>query len=98
MISQDAEHVQKGIVFREKGETCFPSVAIASNIARFFFLQAMKEIGEKYNVSIPLGAGKEVNEFSKKFIDKFGIDEFNKITKRNFKNYSEVLNQGESLV
>ncbi len=98
LISQDAEHVQKGIVFREKGETCFPSVAIASNIARFFFLQAMKEIGEKYNVSIPLGAGKEVNEFSKKFIDKFGIDEFNKITKRNFKNYSEVLNQSESLV
>ena len=92
------ENVQKNIVFREKGELCFPSVALASNIARYTFLQYMSELGEKYGVKIPLGASKEVNEFAKKFINKFGIDEFNKIVKQNFKNYAEVTNDSVSLV
>lgn len=92
------ENVQKNIVFREKGELCFPSVALASNIARYTFLQYMSELGEKYGVKIPLGASKEVNEFAKKFINKFGIDEFNKIVKQNFKNYAEVTNDSISLV
>ena len=92
------ENIQKNIVFREKGELCFPSVALASNIARYTFLQYMSELGEKYGVKIPLGASKEVNEFAKKFINKFGIDEFNKIVKQNFKNYAEVTNDSVSLV
>lgn len=92
------ENIQKNIVFREKGELCFPSVALASNIARYTFLQYMSELGEKYGVKIPLGASKEVNEFAKKFINKFGIDEFNKIVKQNFKNYAEVTNDSISLV
>ena len=58
----------------------------------------MSELGEKYGVKIPLGASKEVNEFAKKFINKFGIDEFNKIVKQNFKNYAEVTNDSISLV
>ena len=92
------EKVQKGIVFREKGELYFPSVALASNIARYSFLQYMNELNAKYGVKIPLGAGKEVNEFAKKFIKKFGLEEFNKITKHNFKNYQEVLNDSNPLL
>ena len=92
------ENVQKNIVFREKGELCFPSVALASNIARYTFLQYMNELSRKYGVKIPLGASKDVNEFAKKFVDKFGIEEFNKIVKKNFKNYNEVTNQTTSLL
>lgn len=92
------ENIQSNIVFREKGELCFPSVALASNIARYTFLVTMKEIGDRYNVKIPLGAGKEVNEFAKKFVDKFGIDELNKIVKQNFKNYTEVSLKTFSLI
>ncbi len=82
--------VHKNIVFREKGEIYFPSVALASCIARYAFLQEIEAINKRYNVKIPLGAGPKVNAFAKKFIDKFGIDEFNKIVKKNFKNYDEV--------
>ena len=98
LSSLSPENVQKNIVFREKGELCFPSVALASNIARYTFLQCMDELSKKYGVKIPLGAGKEVNEFAKKFVKKFGAEEFNKIVKQNFKNYSEVLNDSTPLV
>lgn len=89
--------VLKNIIFREKGELHFPSVALASCIARYTFLQEIDFINKKYNIKIPLGAGSNVNDFAKKFIAKFGIEEFNKITKKNFKNYLEVTTEKVSL-
>ena len=58
----------------------------------------MNKIGDNYGVKIPLGAGDTVNQFAKEFINKFGLDEFNKIVKKNFKNYLEVINDSPSLV
>ena len=83
--------VQRNIVFREKGETYFPSVALASCIARYLFLQEIDALNHKYNVNIPLGASGKVNIFSRAFIHKFGIEEFNKIAKKSFANYNDVL-------
>ncbi len=85
--------IQKGIIFKEKGETYFPSVALASCIARYLFLKEIETINNKYDVSIPLGAGEKVNIFSKTFIRKFGIEEFNKIAKKSFANYKTVINE-----
>ncbi len=82
--------VHKNIVFREKGEIYFPSVALASCIARYAFLQELEAIGKKFNVKIPTGAGPKVNSFAKRFVAKYGLSEFNKIVKKNFKNYDEV--------
>lgn len=92
------QRIQKEIVFREKGESAFPSVALASCIARYIFLEQIKNLNEKYGIAIPLGAGENVNRFAKTFVDKFGIEEFNKIVKKNFKNYLEVLNESPSLI
>ena len=90
--------ILKNIIFREKGEVHFPSVALASCIARYTFLQEIDFLNKKYGVKIPHGAGSGVNAFAKKFIEKFGIEEFKKITKKNFKNYLEVLNETTSLL
>lgn len=90
--------VQKGIIFKEKGETYFPCVALASCIARYIFLKEIEAINEKYNVSIPLGAGEKVDIFSKVFIKKFGKDEFDKIAKKSFANYKRVVDDDIKLV
>ncbi len=87
------DKIQKGIIFKEKGETYFPSVALASCIARYLFLQEIDSINKKYGVSVPLGAGEKVNLFSKSFIHKFGLDEFNKIAKKSFANYKNLINE-----
>ena len=88
----DANEMQvRNITFRTKGESYYPSVALASVMARYSFLQEMKKLEIKYGTTIPLGASTKVNEFAKKFIEKFGLDEFNKICKKNFANYREVI-------
>lgn len=91
-LNNPDEPVVKDISFMTKGESIYPSVAAASIIARYAFLLEMDSLNEKYDTKIPLGASKKVNEFSKEFINKYGISEFNKIAKKNFANYKEVIN------
>lgn len=91
-LNDPEENVVKDISFMTKGESIYPSVAAASIIARYAFLLEMEALNDKYDVKIPFGAGSKVNEFAQDFIAKFGITEFNKIAKKNFANYKEVIN------
>ena len=79
-----------GVTFKTKGESYFPSVAVGSIIARYSFIQHMDLIGKKYGVEIPYGASGKVTEFAKKFAEKYGFDELDKIVKKNFANYKEL--------
>ena len=81
------------IVFKTKGESYYPCVALASVIARYAFLLERDELNKKYKTTIPFGASNKVNEFAEKFIQKHGLDEFNKIAKINFANYKEIVNK-----
>ena len=80
------------IVFKTKGETYYPCVALASVIARYAFLLERDELNKKYKTTIPFGASNKVNDFAKKFVAKYGVEELNKIAKINFANYREILN------
>ena len=91
-LNDPDENVVKDISFMTKGESIYPSVAAASIIARYAFLLEMDALNAKYDTVIPLGAGSKVNAFAKKFIQEHGITEFNKIAKKNFANYKEVIN------
>ena len=53
-----------------KAESKYPSVAVASMIARFSFLKKIEKINEKDDVVIPFGASSKVDEFAIKFIEK----------------------------
>jgi ribonuclease HIII len=87
---KDVPHIEDGLVFREKGESYFPSVALGSCIARYYFLEEMAFESKKLGMKIPFGAGAQVNEFSKVYIEKYGLEAFSKICKQNFKNYQEL--------
>ena len=87
----DTKDIVSNINFKTKGESYFPSVAVASIIARYSFLQKMEKLSDKYKMDIPFGASTKVNNFAKKFIKTYGIDELNKIVKKNFANYKEII-------
>ncbi|MCR4879823.1 MAG: ribonuclease HIII [Bacilli bacterium] len=91
-LNDPEENVVRDISFMTKGESLYPSVAAASIIARYAFLLEMDNLNAKYKTTIPFGAGTKVNEFARDFIAKYGISEFNKIAKKNFANYKEVIN------
>ena len=67
-----AKEVKDKIVFRTKGESYYPSIALASCIARYAFLIKMDQLKKEYGMAFPLGASIKVDEFAKKFILKFG--------------------------
>ena len=78
------------IVFKTKGESYYPCVALASVIARYAFLLEKEALEKKYGMTFPCGASTKVNEFAKKFVKKYGLQEFNKIAKQNFANYKDL--------
>ena len=80
------------ITFKTKAESLYPSVALSSCIARYYFLIKNEETSKKYGVNIPFGANKKVDEFAKEFLDKFGPIEFKNNVKTKFKNYNNLLN------
>lgn len=78
-------------IFETKAESKYLCVALASMLARYSFLKKIESLNNKYNVNIPLGAGIKAEEFAKEFIDKYGVEEFKKISKANFKNIKRIL-------
>ncbi len=90
-LDKDEEKVEN-ITFKTKGESYFPSVAVASIIARYSFLKKMETLGKKYNLTLPFGAGKNVTKFASDFKKKFGEEELTNITKKNFSNLKNLVN------
>ena len=88
-LNQDDEPIVKGISFKTKGESRFPCVALASVIARYSLLLEKEKLEDKYGLKFPFGAGKTADEFKKVLLDKVGQDEFDRLVKKNFKNYSK---------
>ena len=82
--------VLEGITFKTKGELAFPSVALASVLARYAFLEKMQKIEERYSFSFPFGAGELVDEKASGFVAEFGMEELKNVAKMNFANVSRV--------
>lgn len=92
-LNDENEEIVKDIIFKTKGESYFPCVALASVIARYSYLLEMKKLEEKYHMTFPFGASKKVTAFAKEFLAKYGEEELNKIVKKNFANYNEVVSK-----
>lgn len=87
-LSKGKEQIFSNVFFAVKGESHYPSVALASCLARGYFLEEIQKMNEKYNVKFPLGASSVVDEFIEEFAKKYGEEEFKQVAKCNFKNFS----------
>lgn len=90
---KDEPKIIDGITFETKAEDKYLAVACASMIARYGFLQALKNMEDHYEWIFPKGAGKAVDENAKAFVNKFGKDKLKLVAKLNFKNTTRVLNE-----
>lgn len=88
---KDNTNVLKGITFTTKAEDKCLSVACASIISRYLFLKEMDKLSNSLNMTLPKGAGPEVDRVGKEIVLKYGKDKLKMIAKYNFKNTSKIL-------
>jgi len=66
------------------------AVAAASILARYQFLGAMKELGKRYKIDLPLGAGSNVDKVAREFVKLHGLARLGEVAKLHFKNTLRV--------
>ena len=73
-----------------KAEDKVLSVAAASIISRYIFLQKMDELSDMVHTPLPKGAGTNVDEVAKDIKEEYGLETLNKIAKMNFSNAKRI--------
>lgn len=87
---KDAKEKVTNITFTTKAEDKCLSVAAASIISRYVFLNEMEKLSQSIGFVIPKGAGPNVDEVGIKIVQKFGFDKLYEIAKMNFKNKDKI--------
>lgn len=85
-------NVVRNITFFTKGEEKHLSVACASLISRYIFINEFNKLSKELGIELPKGAGESVDEAGKTIVKNYGIDKLKDIAKLNFKN-TEKINQ-----
>ena len=78
------------ITFTPKAEDQCLSVACASIISRYVFLQEIKKMSREINNEIPKGAGLNVDKFASDLVKEKGFNVLEKYVKLNFKNTEKI--------
>lgn len=87
---KDDEDIYRDLIFETKAESKYPAVAVSSVIARYAFIEKMKELENKYHTTFHKGANEEVDEDALKFVLKYGKDKLIDVAKIHFKNYEKI--------
>jgi ribonuclease HIII len=85
-------NVLRTITFTTKAEDKCLSVACSSIISRYLFLKEMDKLSNELGLTLPKGAGPEVDRIGKEIVQKYGEEKLKNIAKLNFKNTSKILN------
>jgi ribonuclease HIII len=82
----------RGLEFvqRHKAETDL-AVAAASIVARHEFVTRLKALGERYRVGLPKGASDAVDKAAGEFVQRFGTEKLDEVSKLHFRNASRAL-------
>lgn len=88
-LKEEADIVQS-IHFETKAENKYLSVACASIIARYHFLEAIEQLSTQYDFPFPKGAGAHVDEAGVDFVNQYSFDTLSKVCKFHFKNTDKI--------
>ena len=83
-------NVVRNITFFTKGEDKHLSVACASLISRYIFINEFNKLAKNLGINLPKGAGELVDAAGKQIVEKYGFDKLNEIAKLNFKNTEKI--------
>ena len=89
---KESSNVVRNITFFTKGEDKHLSVACASLISRYIFINEFNKLSKSLNIELPKGAGEKVDEVGKKIVNEYGVDKLKDIAKLNFKNTDKIKN------
>lgn len=89
-LKYTSEMGEANIILVPKGEENSYAIAVASILARFYFLLEMDKLSKRFKTKIPFGAGKIVDKFAKDFLKKHGRTNLESITKHNFRNFKDL--------
>lgn len=78
------------ITFTTKAEDKCLSVAAASIISRYLFIEEFKKLGDDMNIFLRKGAGLEVDKQGAEIVKKYGEKKLFEIAKLNFKNTDKI--------
>lgn len=87
-----SNNVYKNITFMTKAESKVLSVAVASLISRYIFIQEFDKLSESVDTFLPKGAGDKVDLTGADIVKKYGFNKLNEIAKLNFKNTDKIKN------
>ena len=77
--------------FETKGESKSIAIAAASIISRYAFVKHMDHISKQLNTSVIKGASKKVDLCAARIINRLGIAQLDKVTKKHFANRDKAL-------
>ncbi len=86
----EAKEKVTDITFTTKAESKCASVAAASVISRYIFLQKMDEMSKELGITIPKGANDNVDNVGAEIVKKYGFEKLTSIAKLNFKNTQKI--------
>ncbi|MCR8968650.1 ribonuclease HIII [Facklamia sp. 7083-14-GEN3] len=96
-LKSEKEVYRNHVYFAKRAESIHLSVACASIIARDAFVKKLHALGEPFGSKLPSGAGKNVDLFAAKLIDRYGIESLNQIAKLHFANTEKAKNLSKTL-
>jgi ribonuclease HIII len=82
--------VHKEIEFHTKAESKFIAVAVASILARYYFLESWKLLERRAGQTLPKGAGSQVDEAASVLLDNISEEQFGQFAKLHFKNMKKI--------
>ncbi len=82
--------VQRNITFLTKAEDQCLAVACGAIISRYILIQEFDKLSKELGISIPKGAGENVDKIGAQLVKKYGAQLLNKIAKTNFKNTEKI--------